>query len=504
MIQTIEQSWWFILLGYIAFFVFTVGIMALGAIIEKKTKIDKTICRKLTHIASAFTWIICRFFFGCSIHWIIVNAVGAVALGFVSFGRGIDAYAREDAKKSYGLFYFGVVTLVVACITYAVYHYVGVELGTKLYYAAGIAYYCLSLGDGLAPVVAKAFKNKNYELIKNRTLVGTLTVFVVSFLTVWAFTAITGIKFNLLFMISIASLTCIVEFYGIKGIDNILIDLCVFGYILLYHLNLVGGVLMVLIAVSPVLTCLLFLSKSLSFSGGLATLALFYTIGYFSVDNSMPIVFVSVMFLIATVIAIISKKVRQRRGEGEGVKHTRTGKQVLAVGVMAVVSLILYYFTQKTIFNLLYYVCITEQFADSVASDFGCLTKGKNVNIIGFKPIEKGISGGTSLLGTALALVSAFFLMGIPFALNIGGMNALCYVVASLVAFVGTLIDSILGSLFQALYKCEKCGVRVEEEYHCGQETKLIKGSKIIKNVTVNFLTSGLTFLLGFVLLFVI
>ena len=149
-------------------------------------------------------------------------------------------------------------------------------------------------------------------------------------------------------------------------------------------------------------------------------------------------------------------------------------------------------------------MCITEQFADSVASDIGCLTKGKNINIIGFKPIEKGLSGGISVLGTVLALLSSFFLMAIPFALNIANMSVLCYVLASIIAFLGTVIDSALGSLFQALYKCEVCGEKTEEAQHCGQQATLIKGFPEIKNITVNFLTSALTFALGLVLIFVL
>ena len=127
-----------------------------------------------------------------------------------------------------------------------------------------------------------------------------------------------------------------------------------------------------------------------------------------------------------------------------------------------------------------------------------------HIDIIGFKPIEKGLSGGISVLGTVLALVSSFVLMLMPFALRIINMSVWCYVLASIVAFIGALIDSVLGSLFQALYQCEKCGEKIETDTHCGEKAKLIKGFPKIKNITVNFLTSLLTFALGFVLVFVL
>jgi uncharacterized protein (TIGR00297 family) len=499
--ETIMQSWWFIALGYLAFFAFTVGIMLLGAWVEKVTKLDKIICRKLTHIASAFVWVICWFFFGCSVHWIILNGFGTVALYVVSVSGKMSVYERVDAKKSYGLFYFGLVTFIVACVCFFVHEFVGKDIGNDMYYMAGIAYYCLAFGDGFAPVVSKLFKNCNLKITESRSLVGSLTVLIVSLLSVWGFTSIFSIEMDFLTMLSVASITCIAEFYGIKGIDNILIDLAVFGYLVLCYFGLVGPVLEVVIVISPLLTFLLFASKSLTFSGGLTTLILFYLLGYFSVDNSAPIVFVSVMFAVASIVAIVSKKIKEKRsGEREKVKHARDGYQVVAVGLVATVSLIVYYYTALPIFNLLYYVCITEQFADSVASDIGCLTKGRNINIIGFKPIEKGLSGGVSALGTALAFVSSFALMLIPFALRIINMSVWCYALASIIAFIGALMDSVLGSLFQALYQCEKCGAKIETDTHCDEKAKLIKGFPKIKNVTVNFLTSLFTFALGFAL----
>ena len=53
----------FTVAGYAVFIIYTVGIMLGGILLESKTKINKTLCRKLTHIVSAFLWVICYFFF---------------------------------------------------------------------------------------------------------------------------------------------------------------------------------------------------------------------------------------------------------------------------------------------------------------------------------------------------------------------------------------------------------------------------------------------------------
>ena len=305
-------------------------------------------------------------------------------------------------------------------------------------------------------------------------------------------------------MLSVAALTCIVEFYGIKGLDNILIDLAVFAYVALYLLGMISPLFQIVVILSPILACLAFLSKSLTFSGGIATLVLFYLIGYFSDGNYMPILYIGLMFALASASSVISKKVKEKRECKKHASHARTATQVLAVGAVAVLGLILYDITGQPIFGLLYYVCIAEQFADSISSDIGYLTKGKTVDLIRCKPIPKGISGGVSLLGTVLALLSSLLLLLIPFFAQHVKMTPICYLFASLIAFAGTLLDSALGSLLQARYRCSVCGELVETSSHCESAAVLVKGLRSVKNVTVNLLASIGTFLLGLLLILVI
>jgi uncharacterized protein (TIGR00297 family) len=179
----------------------------------------------------------------------------------------------------------------------------------------------------------------------------------------------------------------------------------------------------------------------------------------------------------------------------------RNGKQVVTVGLATVLSLIIYYFTKIEFFYALFFLTLTEQFADSMASDIGRLTKGRNIDIITFKPKDKGISGGISILGTICALVSSFILMLIPLLFKV--IDWRYYLIISSIAFFGTLVDSLLGALFQALYECEVCGVNTESSLHCSQKTKLIKGAAVIDNCAVNLLTGIVTCFIGCLMLLV-
>lgn len=258
---------WFLITGYIVFLAYTVGIMLIGAVIEKKTNVNKTVCRKIVHVISSFVWIICKYFFGCTLHWVILNGLGTLALAYITFSGKLKVFGRDDAKNSVGLFYFGLSTFIVALVCYFI--------NEDFYLYAGIAYFCLSLGDGFAPIFTAIFKKGNVALREGKTLYGTLSVYVVSFLSTLVFSLIFKMNLSVTFILSVAALTCVVEFYGFKGLDNIFIEFFVFFYLVLYYYELAPLSLQIVLIVSPILAIFAIGSKSMTYSGGV--FALFYS-----------------------------------------------------------------------------------------------------------------------------------------------------------------------------------------------------------------------------------
>ena len=459
---------------------------------QKKTNIDKTVCRKLTHIISAFVWVICYFFFGCSIHWVLLNFIGAAALGFVTLNKKFSAFGRDDADNSPGMFYFGLSTAVVALVCYLV--------GEELYLYTGITYYCLALGDGFAPLTAKLFGKYNKEIRPCKTLVGTFTVFVVSFLSTWVFSLIFRMELDIVFILSVAALTTVTEFYGHKGTDNIFIEFFVFGYLVLNHFGLVSLPLEIVLILSPFLAMVAVGSKAMAADAGIAAFFLFAFVGYFG-DGFVPILFIGLLFLLSTVVSTIGKRVEKKRGNSPEGHKARRAKQIIAVGLFTIIALVLHNVTGESVFYYIFFLALTEQIADSMASDIGRLTKKKNLNIITFRPMEKGLSGGVSALGTGSALVSSFALMSIP--LLLGAIPFKAFLFIGILAFLGTLVDSVAGALFQSLYRCDACGNQVENAIHCGSPATLIKGFRMIDNVAVNYIAGFVTCAMGVILIFV-
>lgn len=102
-------------------------------------------------------------------------------------------------------------------------------------------------------------------------------------------------------------------------------------------------------------------------------------------------------------------------------------------------------------------------------------------------------------MGTFCALIASFAL---PLVAVAYGVTAwIVYAAIGGLAFVGTLVDSVIGAAVQALYVCNRCGKQTEVSVHCGVSARLAKGIAVVDNTVVNFITGVITSLMGLLLL---
>lgn len=170
--------------------------------------------------------------------------------------------------------------------------------------------------------------------------------------------------------------------------------------------------------------------------------------------------------------------------------------QVFANGGVGLIFAFLYYFYHNPVFLLAYAVSFAEATADTWASEIGVLSKNKPLCILNFKPLEKGMSGGISTLGTTFAFLGASFISSIYFIAYIiiykDIKQGFVYsILCLLIGFAGSIIDSILGASVQAQYYCEALKTTTEKSMYNDIPNKLIKGIAFINNDMVN-LTSNL------------
>jgi Raf kinase inhibitor-like YbhB/YbcL family protein/uncharacterized protein (TIGR00297 family) len=137
--------------------------------------------------------------------------------------------------------------------------------------------------------------------------------------------------------------------------------------------------------------------------------------------------------------------------------------------------------------------------ADTWATELGILARGKPRLITSGKIVDKGTSGGISIPGTLASLAGAA-LIGLLAGFFWPGETAgtfltpamIAVLVVSLAGLAGSLVDSVIGASWQAIYYCPTCQKETERHPHhtCGTQTTLIRGFHWLNNDWVNGICS--------------
>ena len=121
----------------------------------------------------------------------------------------------EDVdRKSYGTIFYCISLFILISIFWE-----------KDPSALFVGVFIMTFGDGLAGLLGKNFKSKSWIIFnQKKSLLGTLTMLIVSTLVLVAIGYKTGYEFNL-FYIFIAIISTILEQISILGIDNLIVPL---------------------------------------------------------------------------------------------------------------------------------------------------------------------------------------------------------------------------------------------------------------------------------------
>lgn len=480
-----------IALGYIGFFVYMGLLVAFGEIIKRIFKLEAEITRKIQHILTAPCWLILNFTVGLSYHALIITGVGTALLGFITFSHLFKAVERSESNN-YGVLYFGVSCFIVTLLCYLFF--------PDKYYFVGITYFCLSFADGFAPIFAKLAGKHNRESRKGKSLVGCATVLLFSFLVILVFKYIYNLEYTYLYMVSFAVLFMMAEYYGYLGLDNLFTVLFAFGYLILETTGLNNLAFMIGIMLFPLFLILNLFKKSLTDMGILSAVVIVSVSSYF---GGIPILLAFLILFLTNVLVVgVVKHVLRKKGHEVEHSKPRNAYQILANALTACVLSILSFFFYHDIFVIAAIAVIAEEFGDSMASDIGRYQKGRPIDIIHFKRVEPGLSGGVSLLGTCTALIFVLGALLIPLAYGLVSVGT--YFILGVVAFADVFIDSILGSLIQNKNKCTVCGVITEKDEHCDVPAIHESGWKFVSNRGVNLVTSIITAGTTLLVLFII
>ncbi len=178
-------------------------------------------------------------------------------------------------------------------------------------------------------------------------------------------------------------------------------------------------------------------------------------------------------------------------------QNGRNATQVFANGGIGICCLLFFYTLHQGYANIALYAYVVSfcmSICDTFSSEIGKYFKGKTVDILSLRPIQRGLSGGISIVGTMGGFIGTVFCGFIAYCfLN---MTLKYAITTAVFGFAGMLLDSILGSALQAKYRNENGGI----EEIPSSENKLMKGYAWCTNNAVNFISNLLVVLLFIVL----
>ncbi len=230
-------------------------------------------------------------------------------------------------------------------------------------------------------------------------------------------------------------------------------------------------------------------AHSLNTSGAIAATVVGTVI--FGVGGWQWAVLLLTFFITSSGLSRAFKKRKQGLDEKYSKGHERDAGQVFGNGGVATFFALLHGFFPEAIWPWLgFAAALAAVNADTWATELGVLNPRLPRMITNLrKVVEKGTSGGVSLVGTLAALAGSALIATLAILLSPTPLTTNHYLLITFSGLAGSLFDSLLGATVQAIYFCPKDQKETERHplHTCGTETVRIRGWKWLTNDWVNF-----------------
>lgn len=469
-----------IVAGYVITFAYVFFlIFVLGSVIRKRTNIETS--RKTIHTMLFMVWVFIDLFFKNSIHQVILP-VAFLILNALSYKFKIYKSVEREDQNHLGTVYFAIAITAVMAAAY---------WRPELYLPTGVAAFCLTVGDGFAALIGYNFRSKKVREREGKSILGMGACFAASCAAVTAFRLIWWPRLGAGDILLIAAAAAILELTG-SGLDNFTITFGTFG--LSWLLTAADDPAVSLGVMWAVLVfAVVFLSRAIDYRGSLLAMGVVFAFRF--CGGRVGLAYLLGTYFTIFAIGLARRRVLPSHRAGPG----RGALQILINGGLGTLSVILFGLTGERWLFALTLTAIGGCFIDSVSSDVGRMAKRQPYDPLRRTRVERGLSGGMTVLGTVSAAVFSLLIaafagfaarMSVGAALLIGGLS-----------FSQTLADTAMGSLLQVKYRCPVCGADTEKREHCGEATVYRSGVRWIGNNAVNLLSSLLVTLLAAILL---
>lgn len=460
------------ILGILYSFGFIFLVLIIATVLSKLMGDSNEVTRKVVHIMVG--------------HWIFLFpmftklwAVILVPLVFVFVNYAstkfnlIKAMERDD--DSMGTTYYAVSMLILSGLAFLM------DMPSMAY----IGLLIMAYGDGFAAVVGQRYgKTHPFSIAPKKSLEGSLTVFGFGMLiTLIYFLINNALNKSFIFILLISAIvgvfSLLAELSGESGCDNLSLPI---GSGLLaafsYHYGDTGYFIYLVVIV--LILYYAYMKKSITLDGSIAasiTAITLYTLG------SPALAYALITFF------ILGSLISKLKGKNKKVEGPRNYKQVLCNSLPAVILVWVSVLTKSELpYQLVAFSVFSGAAADTFSSEIGLLSNSKVY--VPFTRIEvpKGLSGGVTPLGLVAGLFGTILLSF--FVLVDYGLKE--YLFIMLLGFGATMIDSLLGTLFQRKYL-----VNNKWQDESNGRVKPDKGYHFVTNNVVNMVSLVCVVLIG-------
>lgn len=214
------------IVGILISIIFVFLIIGVSSLMKKLNLLSNEGSRKFIHIGVSNWWIIAMFFFDNNISAAIVPGL-FVIINYISYKKQLfSAMERDGSQRDLGTVYYALSLLILSLITFK---------NNDLSYIGALGILIMGYGDGFAAIIGQNFGKHKFKILnKNKSIEGSLTMFLFSFMVSIIILHIFYPVNILLFSFILAFLSTILELLSPLGLDNLTVPLgsAMFFYII--------------------------------------------------------------------------------------------------------------------------------------------------------------------------------------------------------------------------------------------------------------------------------
>lgn len=196
-------------------------------------------------------------------------------------------------------------------------------------------------------------------------------------------------------------------------------------------------------------------------------------------------------FITSSILSRITGRLRPAQGANVERGSNRDAWQVLANGGVATICAVAWWLFDRDWLLGAFAASLAAAAADTWATEIGAFSRSKPRLITTLRPVERGVSGAVSPLGTLATVAGAATIGALAATLlrDHGASSAQLFIAVTVAGIGGSLFDSLLGASVQLQNRCHACDEITERRVHrCGTTTVYARGWRFLTNDTVNLL----------------